>query len=218
MYGDHTWGSMSDPKIDQKSRQNFILNPRFPRESCRSRRDLQLSLENLGLRIKFCLGKWSRRKGDRMTPATMMKMKGRFPRESCRSRRDLQLSLGNLPLRMKFCLEFWSMKVGFGPIQVDVWKRGRFEVDFSLSEKWKTPILRPFFEVVLAVRWNFWGVESRDLIEIYKNQPSEVPTDIKNTFKKGPTFGFFYHHEYLLMIALLAPKFSGKDRSFWNGS
>ena len=45
-------------KIDQNSRQNFILRGRFPRESCRSRRDLQLSLGNLGLRMKFCLKIW----------------------------------------------------------------------------------------------------------------------------------------------------------------
>ena len=56
-------------------------------------------------------------------------------RESCRGGRDKQVSLGNLGLRMKFCLEFWSMKVRFGPIQVEVGKRGGFEVDFSLSEK-----------------------------------------------------------------------------------
>ena len=42
-------------KIVQNSRQNFILSPRFPRESCRSRRDLQLCSGNLGLRMKFCL-------------------------------------------------------------------------------------------------------------------------------------------------------------------
>ena len=46
-------------KIDQKSKQNFILSPRFPPQSCRSLRDLQLSLGNLGLRMKFCLDFWS---------------------------------------------------------------------------------------------------------------------------------------------------------------
>ena len=45
-------------KIDQNSRQNFILRGRFPRESCRSRRDLQFSLGNLGMRMKFCLEIW----------------------------------------------------------------------------------------------------------------------------------------------------------------
>ena len=42
-------------KIDQISRQNLILRGRFTRESCRSRRDLQISLGNLGLRMRFCL-------------------------------------------------------------------------------------------------------------------------------------------------------------------
>ena len=37
----------------------MILKGRFPRESCRSRRVLQLSLGNLCLRIKFCLDFWS---------------------------------------------------------------------------------------------------------------------------------------------------------------
>jgi len=46
-------------KIDQNSRQNFILSHRFPRETCRSRRDLQLSLGNLPLRMNFCLDFWS---------------------------------------------------------------------------------------------------------------------------------------------------------------
>ena len=44
---------------DDFCRQNFILRGRFPRESCRSHRDLQLSLGNLGLRMKFCLEFWS---------------------------------------------------------------------------------------------------------------------------------------------------------------
>ena len=42
-------------KIDQNFRQNFILSHRFPRESCRSRQDLQLSLGSLPLKMKFCL-------------------------------------------------------------------------------------------------------------------------------------------------------------------
>ena len=46
-------------KIDQNSRQNFILSHRFPRETCRARRDLQLSLGNLPLKMKFCLRFWS---------------------------------------------------------------------------------------------------------------------------------------------------------------
>ena len=46
-------------KIDQNSRQNFILRGRFPRESCRSRRDLQLSLGNLPPVLQFCLEFWS---------------------------------------------------------------------------------------------------------------------------------------------------------------
>ena len=57
-------------------------------------------------------------------------------------------------------------------------------------------------------------MESRDLIEIYGDQPSEVRMGARNTFKKGPTFGLFCHHEYLLMIALLAPKSGDKDRLF----
>ena len=42
-------------KIDLNSRQDLILRCRFPRESCRSRRDLQLSLGNLPLRMRSCL-------------------------------------------------------------------------------------------------------------------------------------------------------------------
>ena len=41
--------------LSQKSKQTLILRHRFSRESCRSRRVLQLSLGNIGLRIKFCL-------------------------------------------------------------------------------------------------------------------------------------------------------------------
>ena len=42
-------------KIGQNSRQNFILRGRFPLQSCRSRRDLQLCIRNLGLKMEFCL-------------------------------------------------------------------------------------------------------------------------------------------------------------------
>ena len=49
--------------MKQNSRQNFILRGRIPRESCRSRRDLQLSLGNLGLRMRFCLEFWSMKVG-----------------------------------------------------------------------------------------------------------------------------------------------------------
>ena len=42
-------------KIGQKSKQNVTDRGRFPLQTCRSRRDLQVSLGNLGLRMKFCL-------------------------------------------------------------------------------------------------------------------------------------------------------------------
>ena len=54
-----TWIGLNPTFIEKNSRQNFILSPRFPRETYRSRRDLQLSLGNLLLRMKFCLEFWS---------------------------------------------------------------------------------------------------------------------------------------------------------------
>ena len=50
---------ISDTKIDRNSRQNFILSPRFPLQSCRSRLDLQLCSGTRMLRMKFCLEFWS---------------------------------------------------------------------------------------------------------------------------------------------------------------
>ena len=123
-------------KIDQNSRQNFILSHRLPRESCRTRRDLQLSLGNLPLKMKFCLEIWpifgselpvatSSSNGKSDLHHTMVQVSSdpkidqnsrqnfilstRFPRESCSSHRDLQLSLGNHHLRMKFCLQIWTI-------------------------------------------------------------------------------------------------------------
>ena len=125
-------------KIDPNSRQKFILKGRFSRESCRTRRDLQLSLENLYLRMKFCLHfppilvrlrKWfgllnlsledlpRSTKIDQNSKQNFI-LSPRFPLQSCRSRRDLQLSLGNLWLRMKFCLEILVLESLYPPVHL----------------------------------------------------------------------------------------------------
>ena len=50
-----TQGAGRGGRLDQNFRQNFILSPRLPLQSRRSRQDLQLSLGNLPLKMKFCL-------------------------------------------------------------------------------------------------------------------------------------------------------------------
>ena len=125
-----------NPKIDQNSRQNFILSHRFPRETCRSRQDLQVSKRNLPSRMKshkvsrahkvttlsqtHVDDDWENQHLHarvHLDPSNLTNIKEANLENSLRSTRSCNRSSYRHPEHLQLCYDFWPFWQSWVPSQ-----------------------------------------------------------------------------------------------------